>query len=525
MCSLMLYSIKIYTKNGQCSKNVINFCIAMLCCGAVFSLYFLLQNYSVPLLDMHGFRQTQTAISSFWMKKEGTILPYQTPVFGYPWMIPYEFPLYQGLAAGVSILGLPLDFSGRIVSYFFFILLLIPIYNTFKIFNIDKCLFYIFSCLYISSPAYIFWGRAFLIETTALFFCLSGSLCILIYSKLREGKYLYSALLLLSIGAVVKGTTYPQCIFFGISASMLTLYNDNTLFFKKKCLIFSRIIIISILPVVIGLLWVYYCDGIKNATIMSKIHASGSLKGWYSIDVKFLLKNIKLFNSRMFFELIGSPWVFYIAVVVALFSGLKTACSFFLFVFCFIMPIVLFTHVHIVHNYYQASNGIFLIFAISISVYSLQKINIKALIPIAVIFCMVVNYMFFYSYFYKIFLNTKILNTNNDVIKIAKTIKKNTDEKNVVFLFGLDWSPEVPYYSQRKSVMFPFWLPPKIFKKSIDNYCQLAGDEKIGAILVCPDKKNDNFSYYKIVDSFLETLSPQLKQETANNCILYSYSK
>ena len=81
------------------------------CCAVLFwitaavSLVFLWQSRNLPLLDMHGFRQTQTAISALWMRQEGTLIPYQTPVFGHPWFIPYEFPLYQGLAAGLSYLG------------------------------------------------------------------------------------------------------------------------------------------------------------------------------------------------------------------------------------------------------------------------------------------------------------------------------------------------------------------------------------------------------------------------------------
>src|SRR5262245_2823689 len=55
-----------------------------------------------PLLEMHGFRQTQTALTSYWMLRQGPALDYQTPVAGAPWAIPEEFPLYQLLAAGLT---------------------------------------------------------------------------------------------------------------------------------------------------------------------------------------------------------------------------------------------------------------------------------------------------------------------------------------------------------------------------------------------------------------------------------------
>src|ERR1700722_9222047 len=52
-----------------------------------------------PLLGMHSFRQTQTAITSYWILRGSPWLAYHTPVFGAPWSIPFEFPMYQLLVA------------------------------------------------------------------------------------------------------------------------------------------------------------------------------------------------------------------------------------------------------------------------------------------------------------------------------------------------------------------------------------------------------------------------------------------
>ena len=73
-----------------------------------------------PLLEAHAFRQTQTALTAFWMMRNGWHLAYETPVAGYPWPIPFEFPLYQALVALVAKLArLPLDPVGRMVSFAF----------------------------------------------------------------------------------------------------------------------------------------------------------------------------------------------------------------------------------------------------------------------------------------------------------------------------------------------------------------------------------------------------------------------
>jgi hypothetical protein len=46
-------------------------------------------------LDLYSFRQTQTAITTYWLGINGFSLNYETPVVGPPWSIPFEFPLYQ----------------------------------------------------------------------------------------------------------------------------------------------------------------------------------------------------------------------------------------------------------------------------------------------------------------------------------------------------------------------------------------------------------------------------------------------
>ena len=68
--------------------------------AAFFALYYIHQ----PLIESHAFRQTQTALTSYWMLEEGWKIAYQTPVVGFPWAIPFEFPLYQSLVAGVVAL-------------------------------------------------------------------------------------------------------------------------------------------------------------------------------------------------------------------------------------------------------------------------------------------------------------------------------------------------------------------------------------------------------------------------------------
>ena len=57
--------------------------------------------------DAYGWRQTQTALSAYFMLHGGPWLAYETPLLGPPWRIPHEIPLYQALVVSlVSATGL-----------------------------------------------------------------------------------------------------------------------------------------------------------------------------------------------------------------------------------------------------------------------------------------------------------------------------------------------------------------------------------------------------------------------------------
>jgi hypothetical protein len=85
-----------------------------------------------PLFDHFGFRQNQTAMTAQWFDVKNPIRGlffYETPEFGAPWMVPFEFPLYQGVVAILSHRsGLSLTTTGRLVSGLFFLAALIPLW-------------------------------------------------------------------------------------------------------------------------------------------------------------------------------------------------------------------------------------------------------------------------------------------------------------------------------------------------------------------------------------------------------------
>ena len=125
----------------------------------------------LPILESHGWRQTQTAITAYYFQKDGFKLNYETPVRGEPWSMPLEFPIYQYLTALIpKYVGMELVQAGRLVNLIFSFLICIPLYFGLKKLNISETARYITLILYLSSPVYLFWAGTFKVEGAALFF-------------------------------------------------------------------------------------------------------------------------------------------------------------------------------------------------------------------------------------------------------------------------------------------------------------------------------------------------------------------
>ncbi len=141
--------------------------IAGLFCFDVFILIYGINN---GINDLYGFRQSQTALTAYWLDHEPHGLAYITPVLGYPWSVPFEYPVYQWIVVLLMKVGVPLVVGGRIVSFAAFVGCLVPLKVMVRDFNVPNRAFLFVAVVYLACPFYIFWSRTFMIETTALLF-------------------------------------------------------------------------------------------------------------------------------------------------------------------------------------------------------------------------------------------------------------------------------------------------------------------------------------------------------------------
>jgi hypothetical protein len=457
---------------------------------SLFAISFInLSNIERPILDRHKFRQTQTALTSYYIKKDGFKLDYETPVIGKAWSVPMEFPIYQAAVAKFSSnLNIPLDQAGKLISLIFTLLTCFPIFFTLKKLNINRDAIFFVLALFLSSPVYMYWSGTFMIESTALFF----SSCYLYYGTLlflrswsNYNLILFSLFLLLALLQKVTTALPNLLILLPIILSSLLKIND----FKERVAYFLKLILSLMVPVVIAYLWIRYSDLLKEENPIGQMLTSNALSGWnygsvhqkFSNDLwwKVIFKRNILKSS---FTIFGIFFVFFAFFKVRNQKIKKIICA---SILLFTLPFLIFTNLHIVHEYYQFANSVFWTTCVGLAIFytcepyaKKYRLHYFALLASFIIS----NYVFFEKHYFADKIR-EISITNNRTLKLSDYLKKHTTENQPIIIYGLDWSSELAYYAERKSLTLP-WQRWDI--EAIENTEKFLKNDNPSSIVLCP---------------------------------------
>jgi len=455
--------------------------------------------WSYPLLDIHSFRQTQTAITTYYFLKDGLSLDYITPALGPPWRIPFEFPLYQWIVALLcKATGMALDQAGRFVSLVFFYLCFVPLFHLLKAAKLGRTQILMFFSLFLVSPVYMFWSRTFMIESLALFLSLVYLHYAVRYFATDKGAvYLLAAMLVGSLGALTKITT--MAVFF-FASSLLAIYFTNDEFRAGKTgrpVVMKYLAFVAcayLVPIVITEAWILRTDQMKEMNPMSASIASYKLKNWNFGTLKMKLswdtwESIMVNHAA---RVVGSLG-FLILSVVALFvkrhRKLMALC-----VLSFLAGPAVFTKLYFMHDYYIYASGLFLIALAGFALVSLMDIRWLAKFSVFLLFPAMVVVM---AVMYHINYEPTIEAAGKRDMSHYAFLKSMTREDEVIVIIGQGWSSETPYYSERKAIMpwhKTIWPGTPAFNKVIAD----VGGENIGAVVVCGKCRDDKGEYRQL---------------------------
>ena len=462
----------------------------------VFAAYITFTYIHQPLADSHAFRQTQTAMTSYWMLREGWSLAYQTPVAGFPWSIPFELPIYQTIVAAIcGLFGLDLDAVGRFVSFAFLIACGWPAFPISRRLGLSPCIPWVFCALLWTSPLYVYWGRTFMIETAALFFsfaCLPYAIDLI----QRAGGLRCTVLFVIfgSAGVLQKATTGgPVMLFLLLACIFVHVRNGAVGFPMLRRLVFP--VIVFCIPLLIGLIWTHYTDIVKRENPLGIQLTSKALATWNfgTMAQKLDPKTWRLLVWERVLKpnaggilgvlLLLLPW--FIGPDHRQLARLALAA-----VVIFLLPLLIFTNLHIVHDYYQVSCVLFLIFALSIVIggWLNEVTGIMAVVP-AVTLVIILSNISAYHSGYGVVAARSLPELDPRSVKayrIGRYLNEHTKPNVGLVIFGQGYSSEIAFQAQRKSMTAPVWFEK--YRQVWENPRDFLDGLDLGAIVICPSE-------------------------------------
>jgi 4-amino-4-deoxy-L-arabinose transferase-like glycosyltransferase len=252
----------------------------------------------IPSLNLisYQWRPLQTEMTAYWFSNEGIdIFNYQTPIYGPPWQIPFEFPLFQATGALIARSGLVnVEFACKLVALISFYLSALFLYLVCNQIFIDKKVTFVIIALYLLLPYNIYYSTEPLIDYLALALAFAYLFFILQWLRTRPSVWnAFMATIFGSLGVLVKPTTTPVVIvpiLIFVIIDITQIYKINfTRPVNRKSLLnhiwdergyWLTLVLMAVIPVLIGDLWTRHSDKIKSSSIFTQWLTSKALQNW-----------------------------------------------------------------------------------------------------------------------------------------------------------------------------------------------------------------------------------------------------
>lgn len=453
------------------------------------TLWFTTRGWQNSILDRHEFRQLQTATSAYWISEAGYKLDYETPLFGPPWSIPMEFPVYQWLVATASRgLGTTLEGTARGVSLFFFLATLPAVYGLAGFFGLASSRRLLVVSAVLASPTYLFYSRTFMIETTALGF--SVWFLYLLGRAVRDDclRCAIGATVFAVLAALAKTTTF---IIFLLPGAVLFLWLWLPRWRQRApaAVPLWRTAALGAAPVLVALLialwWVRHSDVLKHSNPFSGFLASTELVKW----------NWGTWEQRTSGEFWSAVWsnisnfvLGEVPLAVLLLCAALTAaplrrvaawCAGF-----FLGGVLLFSNLFYHHDYYYCANALLLLFGAGVllaGVWDDLRLPLAARVLALLLFFGGQLLLFSRGY------AEHMRHPPPPAPGIAGVIRASVPPDGVVLIYGWDWSSKLPYYAQRRAITVPEGREEEF--KVLGDILKKLPPRKIAAMLVRHDPR------------------------------------
>jgi len=469
-----------------------------------------------PLIDMHSFRQTQTAglIRDFF--RQGINLFYPTMnTLGNPGYVILEFPLYQAISAVLYRIFYPDVITARLFTIFCGLLTIVFVYRLTKKFLDEKsALFAAF--FYAFMPLNIFYQRVpmpdpltILLSLTMLDFMIEGI-------NNKKNVFLATGIITGSLGLLMK-SPYVAPLYLPL---IYVTYKQERSF---KALLNIRFLLSFFLPLGMLVLWQRHANSVNEVYFsthgypFSELYSEVMVKlkplnRWYfgTVEQRFQCENYLTILLRIYKEMLSFIGVFSLALGLFAIVKKKVAAFYLIWIAAILLSFMVIFNLNVIHNYYQLPLApILAIICGAGAAYCVNAFRHKLISSFMIVLLII-------PFFYINTLNSKTLfEQDNNYLEIGKFIDSHI-EKNAMIATSLPtddlWYPVLMYYSDRHG----FNVSHKRLHKDMIKYLRDNSVKYLAVVdyagmnasinqVLCPYEvinENDRVSIYDITKSF-----------------------
>jgi hypothetical protein len=421
------------------------------CVAAVLVAFVLvvLPTLGQPLLERHGFRQTQTAYTARIYHEQGIDLIHpKLPVLGEPFEVPFEFPLFQAAASVVMDAGVRDDVAMRTTGLLCFLLTALLLYGLVR--RVDGRVSAVAALVaFVATPFALLWGRTSMIEYLATAGAVGFAWATIAWREERRPAVGGLALAAGLVGMLVKPTT---AVFWILPALAYQPKGGRQGDRRRELMWLAALVLV---PLGAAVLWTHHADAIKAASPTTAWLTSDALREWNfgTLGQRFANDTWEVVLDRLRGLIVGYAGIPLLVVAAVALARSRQRRFWLGIVLAAVLPPLVFTNLYYQHDYYLAAVSPAIAALIGLGVGFAWRLLptplVRGVAIVAGVLLASSTLVLGRDYVRLIYVNEPDAQT----LALAHEAAAQTRADDRIGVLGLDWSPAVLYYANRWGLM------------------------------------------------------------------------
>lgn len=415
------------------------------------------RNWTAGFMPGHEFRQAQTALISHYIDREDNFsVLYETPLVGKPWVsILLEVPVYEWSVVLLSrATGLPHIVAARSISLGCFYLCLPALWLLLGRLDVSPSRRLLVLALILCCPVYIFYSRAFLMESMELMCCAWFLVGFVRMMDRRRWTWFLLATLAGTGAALIKSATFAVWLLPAAAYGAWMLWRDlrarrgwgdplQTLFWGLAGVT---------VPLGALRLWIELTDPIKAGHASAWIFTSKNLSlgnwGLTNIAARFSAGTWGTLGQR-WQEALMPPWLIIAGLVAGLLAFPAQRWRVAGMAAVFFLAQLLFPFAYAYQEYYFYACAVFLLAGFGFVLHGLLDSRLPRGLCWLLVAVLPVAQLHTYWRVYHEQQNVR----SDGGFSFTEALRELTPRESVIVVCGADWAAMIPLYAQRRALM------------------------------------------------------------------------